>query len=303
MTSGPLAPDERRAAESIYVAPTLGAALDALHDFGSSGAPFAGGTWIMRSPIRHEPLKPHYVAIGKIPELSAIRIDAAAVEIGAAVTHTALAAALTELPEFGVLAAAAGHSANPAIRGVATIGGNLAASDFAAADCVPALLCLDATVEVASRDDSERMSLVDFLKLRSTFPPGRLVTKVIVPRAERRTAHARLPLRKSGDYPVAIVSLSVNVDAISRIQAIRIAVGSVERTAHRWGRLEAALLGCVLDPLRAADITAELAAEFTGRDSVEVPAWYRVSVLPSLMRRAVASALCDQTREGERPWS
>lgn len=291
MTSSPVVHAEHSDAGSIYVASTLPAALDALHEYGSAGAPLAGGTWIMRSPIRHEPLKPHYVAIGKIPELSGIRIDAAAVEIGAAVTHAALVAALTGLPEFSVLSTAAGRSANPAIRNMATIGGNLAASDFAAADCVPALLCLDAAVEVTSRNSSERMSLVDFLKIRSTFTPGQLLTKIIVPRTERRTAHARLPLRKSGDYPVAIVSLSVNVDEAGRVQAIRIAVGSVEPAARRWGRLEAALLGGALDPPRVADIAAELAGEFTGRDSVEVPAWYRVNVLPSLVRRAVATAL------------
>jgi aerobic carbon-monoxide dehydrogenase medium subunit len=293
MTSGSLVQAEHKAADSIYVAPTLPAALDALNDCGAAGAPFAGGTWIMRSPIRHEKLKPHYVAIGKIPELGAIRIGNDAIEIGAAVTHAALAAALTDLPDFGVLVAAASRSANPAIRGMATIGGNLAASDFAAADCVPALLCLDAAVELAGRDNSERMSLVDFLKVRATLSPGRLLTKVVVPRTERKTAHARLPLRKSGDYPVAIVSLSVNVDAASRVQAIRIAVGSVEAAARRWGRLEAALLGCVLDPGQVTDIATELVGEFTGRDSVEVPAWYRVNVLPSLVRRATAAALGD----------
>jgi carbon-monoxide dehydrogenase medium subunit len=46
-----------------------------------------------------------------------------------------------------------------------------------------------------------------------------------------------------------------------------------------------------LDPARAAETAAELADEFTGRDSVELPAWYRVSVLPSLVRRAAAAAL------------
>ncbi len=122
-------------------------------------APFAGGTWIMRAPIRHEPLKSHYVAIGKIPQLHAIKVDADVVEIGAAVTHAALAAALAELSEFDVLTAAAGRSANPAIRTMATIGGNLATTAFAAADCVPALLCLDAEVEIASRGGRERIDL------------------------------------------------------------------------------------------------------------------------------------------------
>ena len=289
MTTNPLV--QSGPAGSFYVASSLPAALDALSDYGAAGAPFAGGTWIMRSPIRHESLRPHYVAIGKIPELSAVRIGTDTIEIGAAVTHAALATALADLPEFGGLVAAAGRSANPAIRTTATIGGNLSASAFAAADCVPALLCLDAEVEVASRGDRERIGLEHFLKMRSTLAPGRLLTRIVVPRSARKTAHARLPLRQSGDYPVAIVSLAVNVDSANRVQAVRIAVGSVEPVARRWDRLEAALLGHVLDPAQAADVAAELADEFTGRDSVEVPPWYRVSVLPSLVRRAAVTAL------------
>jgi carbon-monoxide dehydrogenase medium subunit len=174
---------------------------------------------------------------------------------------------------------------------MATIGGNLSASDFAAADCVPALLCLDAEVEIAGHRESERISLEQFLELRSTLAPGRLLTKIIVPRTARKTAHARLPLRKSGDYPVAIVSLAADVDSARRVQAIRIAVGSVETVARRWERLETALMCRTLEPAATAGIATELAAEFSGRDSIEVPAWYRVNVLPSLLRRAVAAAL------------
>jgi carbon-monoxide dehydrogenase medium subunit len=276
---------------SIYIARSLAAALDALDECGAAGAPFAGGTWIMRSPIRHQRFKPRYVAIGRIPELTAIRTDADTVEIGAAVSHTALAAALADLPEFNALATAAGGSANPAVRAMATIGGNLSTSDFAAADCVPALLCLDAKIEIAGRGDRELLRLDRFLKIRSTIEPGRLVTRIILPRSDRKSAHARLPLRKSGDYPVAIVSLAMSFDAAARIQSARIAVGSVEPVARRWERLEAALLGRPLDPMRVAEVAAELGGEFAGRDSVDAPAWYRISVLPSLVRRAAVTAL------------
>jgi carbon-monoxide dehydrogenase medium subunit len=280
-----------RSAGSIYVARSLPAALDALNDYGPAGAPFAGGTWIMRSPIRHQPHQPHYVAIGKIAELKTIRIDADVVEIGAAVTHAALASTLADLPEFNVLAAAAGRSANPAIRTMATVGGNLSTWGFAAADCVPALLCLDAEVEISGRGDQERIGLERFLEMRPTLEPGRLLTRIILSRTDRKTAHARLPLRKSGDYPAAIVSLAVSFDAAARVQTARIAVGSVEPVARRWERLEAALVGRPLDPSQAAEAAAALADEFTGRDSVELPAWYRVSILPSLVRRAAVAAL------------
>ena len=83
----------------------------------------------------------------------------------------------------------------------------------------------------------------------------------------------------------------MSFDAASRVQAVRVAVGSVEPVARRWERLEAALVGRPLDPTQAAEVAAELADEFTGRDSVELPAWYRVSVLPSLVRRAAVAAL------------
>jgi carbon-monoxide dehydrogenase medium subunit len=277
--------------DSIYVARSLPDALDALTERGTAGAAFAGGTWIMRSPIRHEPLKSYYVAIGKIPELTEISIAKDIVEIGATVSHAALATALADISEFDVLTAAAGRSANPAIRAMATIGGNLATSGFAAADCVPALLCLDAEVEISSPGNRERMPLQHFLGLRSTLAPGRLLTRIILPRSSRRTAHARLPLRKAGDYPVAIISLAVNCDAAARVQSARIAVGSVEAVARRWERLETAVIGQPLEPVRLAELATNFSDDFIGRDSVEVPAWYRVSVLPPLVRRAAAAAL------------
>lgn len=277
------------ASRSVYVAPSLTSALDALDEGGSEAAPFAGGTWIMRAPLRHEPLKSHYVAIGKIPELHAIKVEADVVELGAALTHAALAAALAELPEFDVLTAAASRSANPAIRTMATIGGNLATTAFAAADCVPALLCLDAEVEIASRGGRERIDLKQFLTTRSTLAPGRLLQRVIVPRRGRRTVHARLPLRQAGDYPTAIVSLAVSLDDLGHVLTARVAVGSVEPAARRWERLEAALVGHPLNAARAGEAAAGLADEFTGRDSADVPAWYRVCVLPGLVRRAVAA--------------
>lgn len=280
-----------QAAASIYVARSLPAALDALAERGRDGAVFAGGTWIMRAPIRHEPMQSRYVAISRIPELTTIRVEADVVEIGAAVTHAAMAAALADLPEFEVLMTAAGRSANPAVRAAATIGGNLATCKFAAADCVPALLCLDASVEIAHRSARERMSLEDFLNTRASLASDRLLTRIIVPRRDRRTAHARLPLRKAGDYPVAIVSLAVSLDAAERIETARVAVGSVEPVARRWDRLEAALIGKPLDPACLSDLATEFAGDFSGRDSIEVPAWYRVSVLPSLVRRAAIAAL------------
>lgn len=274
---------------SLYVAPSLTAALDALAERGAEGAPFAGGTWIMRAPIRHERLRPAYVGLGRVPELSRIEDTGNHVVLGAGVTHARLAEALRDLPDLRVLAEAAGRSANPAVRRAATLGGNLCAASFAAADLVPALLCLDAEVDIASREGVERLTLERFLALRPTLEPGRLLTRVRVPRSPARSAHARLPLRKAGDYPTAILSLSVACDEAGRVTQARAAVGAVEAIARRWPRLEAALIGGPLDATSAHRAATELAGEFDGREGIEAPGWYRVRVLPTLVRRAVAA--------------
>ena len=225
---------------SFYVAASVADAVAALSDRGAAGVPMAGATWIMRAPLRHEPMEKSYVAISAIEELRRIEISDSEIVIGACVTHAELAEALVSVPECRALAQAAGNSANPAIRQVATIGGNLSTSAFSAADLVPALICLGAETDVETARGSERVSVEQFLEMRTGMEPGWLLRRVIVPRRPVSSAHIRLPLRKAGDYPVAIVSLAVTLGNGGTVETARIAVGSVEAVARRWPGLEAA---------------------------------------------------------------
>jgi carbon-monoxide dehydrogenase medium subunit len=109
---------------------------------------------------------------------------------------------------------------------------------------------------------------------------------VIVPRRPRRSAHARLPLKKAGDYPVAIVSASFALGENGTVEDAVIAVGSVEHSARRWTALETAIRGRRPTPSDVAMLAKETAGAFQGRDGVEAPGWYRVKVLPELARRA-----------------
>ena len=281
--------------ENLFMAGTVADALAALAERGPEAAPFAGGTWIMRAPIRRESRAAFYVGLGRIPELNAIDVEADRIRIGACVTHGRLAAQLAEVEPCHGLVTAAGSAANPAIRGMATVGGNLSTWDFPAADLPPALLCLDAEVELATTGGRESLPLERFLATRRDLMPGTLLTGVTIPRRPVRTGHARLPLRKAGDYPVAIVSLAVLLGRNGLVEDARVAVGSVESSARRWLGLERTLVGHPLDPRQAGALAeAELGA-FTGRDGVEAPGWYRVQVLPALVRRAVDAALHGQS--------
>ena len=250
---------------------------------GGGAAVLAGGTWMMRDPRRGLALPERIVALSRIAELQKVDMLDDRVSIGASVTHAGLAKAISGLEGFEGLAAAATGAANPAIRRVATVGGNLCSTAFAAADLVPALLALDAEVELALPDGPRILPLSDFLRERAALLNRALLTRVIVGRDAVASAHIRLPLRKAGDYPVAIVSVARAADG-----ACRIAVGSVEPVARRWTALEAAVAGQAVTPELAQSL-AEKTNDFTGRDGIEAEGWYRREVLPALVRRAFAA--------------
>lgn len=273
--------DMREGPERIF--DSVATVAEAVAARAAGAAVLAGGTWIMRDPRRGVALPERVVALSKIAELQSVDVLDDRVSIGAAVTHAGLAQAISGLAGLEGLAAAATGAANPAIRRVATVGGNLCATEFAAADLVPALLALDAEVELALADGPRVLALSEFLKARAALLKTALLTRVIVRRDAIASAHIRLPLRKAGDYPVAIVSVARSSDG-----AVRVAVGSVELVARRWTALEIALAGKAVTP-EEAQAQAEKTNDFIGRDGIEAEGWYRREVLPALVRRAFAA--------------
>jgi carbon-monoxide dehydrogenase medium subunit len=226
--------------------------------------PLAGATWVMRGASRAA----RYVVLAGLDTLREVTREDATLVIGALVTHAELAA--LDGPRALVEAAAA--SAFPAVRNVATLGGNLCADGFAEADLVPALLALGAVVRVASVDGERRVPVADFM------PDGGLVTAVEVP-AVKPSAFERLTVRGAGEYAVASVAVCAERGGGSR--GVRIAVGGVEARPKLCPAASAALLA-------GADAGRALATECTGRDGPGAPGWYREAVLPALLERAVA---------------
>lgn len=277
-------------AQSVERSFTVAGSIDeALAARRQGASVLAGGTWMMRDPRRGIDLPEAVVALHRIAALSKVDVEPDHIIIGATVTHTVLARMLQGLAGFEALAAAAEGAANPGIRRVATVGGNLCTLDFAAADLVPALLVCEAMVEMETFDGPKLVGISEFLRDRSTLLNDAILTKIHLRRDLIASAHIRLPFRKAGDYPVAIVSVAVGND-----RRFRIAVGSVEPVARRWAALEEALAnepgGFAPDPERAAELAAEH-NNFHGRDGTEADGWYRRQVLPVLVKRGVTALL------------
>lgn len=273
------------ATPTVHVPDNLADAVELLRD--GEAEVLAGGTWVMRGEIQGYGFSPSYVLVANLPELNRLEFTDDGLVIGANVTHDRLAAFLFGDPRFEGLHKAAKKSANPAIRRMATLGGNLSTINFEAADLPPALLAASAQVALVGADGSRTMSLAEFLPARASLLPRTLITHVTVPIPRGLTVHERLTMRKAGDYPMAIVHLHVVLADDGTVSDATVALGSVEQTPRLWPELAAALVGSELDPESAAKSTKELEGSLNARDGVEAAGWYRLRLLQALVKRAV----------------
>ena len=279
--------------KEVIVAQSLDEALAALTHKGLSAIPVAGGTWVMRAPIRQEATAQTFVSLHAIEELKGIEAAPEEFLVGAMVSHRQLAIELSDMADLKAIRIAAEKSANPSVRNMATIGGNLCSTDFMSPDLVPALMVCDATIRVQSAGAKTEISIEDYIETRLVRPNNELVTRIRLPRGLFCSTHQRLLMRKAGEYPVANLSMRLSIDGGGRIADPRIAVASVENQPRRWMGLEDALRGEVASKVRVKELAVDQIEEFTGRDGPDAPGWYRLRVLPRLASDALADLTGD----------
>jgi carbon-monoxide dehydrogenase medium subunit len=272
----------------VTAAATVDEAVGELARLDGEGAPMAGGTWIMRASLRGEAHRAHYVLLRDVAELSRIS-NGATCRIGALATHSDIGALGAGTGPLGALAEAARRSAFPAIRNVATLGGNLGAAPFPEADLVPALLAVDATVQLASAEGRTTMDVASYLRSRAARPNGELITGVDIPApAGRRSWFGRLTVRNGGEYAIASVAVSLDVGPGGEVHEARVAVGGIDDVARRVGPAEDVLRGREPDGVAGMAAGDAAALVLPARDGLDAPAWYRLAVLPHLLGRVVA---------------
>ncbi|MCE0762455.1 FAD binding domain-containing protein [Pseudonocardia kujensis] len=286
------------AAPEVRAVSSLEEASQVLAELGPDGAALAGGTWIMRRPLRSEPWHRVYVPVAGLPGLREldVRPTSSQAQLGAGLTHTELVAELadgTSVPAaLAGLAAAARLSAFPQVRNVATLGGNIAAArvGFRQADLVPALLAAGARLQLGYPDGRADRPVADFLG-EAGRPAGEILAGVAVPTPPDRFAgFGRLTVRGAGEYAVVNVAVSVDVDPDGTVRSARVAVGALEPVPRLIPEAAAVLVGRPLDGTSAREAGSAAAAAVDARDDRLAPGWYRRAVLPALLERACAQA-------------
>jgi len=132
-----------RLGETWHAPASWSEATDLLDRLGPDAAVAGGATYLMWRASRGEPMPEHLVSLHRITEGQ----DHAEGALGALVTLRALERGTRTGPQRAVTMAAS-VTAGPAVRTLATLGGNLA-SGFPQADVVPALLALGAEAHLS----------------------------------------------------------------------------------------------------------------------------------------------------------
>lgn len=249
--------------------------------------PLAGGTNLIVD-MRSGKLRPQVlIDIGGLQELCCIRQKGGHLLIGGGVTI----AELLDDPMIGrhapILGQMARSFANALIRNRATVGGNLV-NAAPCADTAPALLVLDAEVELASVNGSRRVPLEEFLvdAFRTIRRPNEVLTAVRVPIPSETTVGGfeKMGLRKISCMAKVDVAVRVETDDGGLVTNARVAVGGASAVAIRARRAEEALIGRTLSGESidaAADFAAEAAEPRSGSE-------YKRQVVRGMTRRLLA---------------
>lgn len=245
----------------------------------------AGGTDFYPARVGR-PVAEDVLDILGIEVLRGISETAAGWRLGATTTWTDLIEA--ELPPlFDGLKQAGREVGGRQIQNAGTLAGNLCNAS-PAADGVPALLALDAELEIARSTGSRRIPLAEFITgvRQTTLQPGELVVALHVPRPRHaaRAAFLKLGARRYLVISIAMASAVVE-SADGKVRAARIAVGACSPVARRLPALETALAGATLDGTLVDRIDPAHLAPLSPIDDVRGSAAYRGDAVLVLLRR------------------
>ena len=278
-------------------------ALAALADGGPGGAPWvvvAGATDHYPARVGRAPAEDvlDLTALGLLHGVHAVDDGNGGVagwRIGALATWTDLVE--TPLPPmFDGLKAAAREVGGLQIQARGTVVGNVCNAS-PAADGMPNLLALDATVELFSSRGPRSVPIGQFVtgNRRTVRRPDELVAGLVVPNslpsAETRSAFEKLGSRAYLVISIAMAAAVVAVDPDETIARARLAIGACSEVAQRLPELEAALVGQPAVAGTAELASAEHLAALTPIDDVRGTAEYRREAALVVMRRALERVL------------
>lgn len=254
----------------------------------------AGGTDVYPG-LRDGVPTPAMMDLRKIAGLRGIARDGDDWRIGATTTWTDIVRG--DLPGlFDGLKAAACEVGSVQIQNAGTIAGNICNAS-PAADGVPPLLTLNASVEIVGASGTRRVALSDFITgvRRTDLAPGEMVTAVVIPDAPgARSAFWKLGARRYLVISIAMVAVTIVPASDGSVAEARVSVGACSAVAQRLLSLEERLKGWSGSASDLAEILGKHdLSELSPLDDVRGSAEYRVFAAREIIARTLLDAMGD----------
>ena len=245
-----------------YSAPeTLDEAISLLGEHGPDSVVLAGGQSLIPLMKLQLAVPEHVVDINGIPGLSGISEDNGYLRIGSLTRENALERSEIIQSRYPILYDTAVVIADPLVRNMATVGGNLAHGD-PANDHPATMLALGAQVAAVGSSGERVIPVADLFEgpLTTSLAHGEILTEIRIPTPPAGSGGAYLKLeRKVGDYAIAGVAAMVTI-ADGVCQQAGIGLTNAGSTPVQAGTAESFLVGKALEDETIRE-AAQLAAQ------------------------------------------
>ena len=233
----------------------------------------------------------HLVDLNGVAELKGIREEGGDVVIGATTTQHELIGSSVLSKKVPLLREAALQIAEPQVRYVGTLGGNVANGD-PGNDMPAVMICLGATYHATGKSGERKIAARDFYQgaYFTALEPGEIVTavRISVPPAGHGYAYEKLK-RKIGDYATAAAAVILTMSG-GKVASCSIGLTNVAETPL-WAEEAAKILtGSSLDAATVKRAVAAAEAITSPASDGRGPAAYRTKMAGVMLARALARA-------------
>lgn len=276
-----------------YLRPaTIPEAIVLLQQHGEDAKILSGGQSLIPM-MKLRIARPAYlVDINRIAGLSYVKEEGGFLRIGGLTREAELEASPLIHSKYPILVDTAHVIADPQVRNLATVAGNLAHGD-PANDHPATMLALGAQI-VATGAGGERIIAIEefFLSLFSTaLQQGEILTEIRIPVPPTRSGGAYFKLeRKVGDFATAAVAAQVTLDDKGAVQRAGIGLTNVGATPIQAKKAEDFLRGKKLDAANTAQAAQLAADEAQPSSDLRGPAEYKKGLVKELAKRALSRA-------------